>query len=73
MDDMHAITAAGLRKQFGSTIAVAGVDLQVYRALYATLEGRYTKSSAKLSSDFVDFDPIDLSGFKLSAGFNLVF
>ena len=53
--------------------ALAGVDLQVYRALYATLEGRYTKSSAKLSSDFVDFDPIDLSGFKLSAGFNLVF
>jgi hypothetical protein len=53
--------------------AFAGVDLQVYRALYATIEGRYTKSSAKLSSDFVDFDPIDLSGFKLSAGFNLVF
>ena len=53
--------------------AFAGVDLQVYRSLYATVEGRYTKSSAKLSSDFVDFDPIDLSGFKLSAGFNLVF
>ena len=53
--------------------AFAGVDLQVYRALYATVEGRYTKSSAKLSSDFIDFDPIDLSGFKLSAGINLVF
>lgn len=53
--------------------ALAGVDVQVYRAFSTTLEGRYTKGSAKLSSDFVDFDPIDLSGFKLSAGFNLVF
>jgi hypothetical protein len=53
--------------------AFAGVDLQVYRALYATVEGRYTKSSAKLSPDFIDFDPIDLSGFRVSAGFNLVF
>ena len=51
----------------------AGVDLHVYRALYATIEGRYTKSSARLSPDFVDFDPIDLSGFKLAAGINLVF
>jgi hypothetical protein len=56
-----------------SAHAFAGVDLQVYRALYATVEGRYTKSSAALSSDFVDFDPIDLSGFKVSAGINLVF
>lgn len=53
--------------------AFAGVDVQVYRALYTTIEGRYTKSSAKLGSDFVDFDPIDLSGFKVSAGFNVVF
>jgi hypothetical protein len=53
--------------------AFAGVDLQVYRTLYASIEGRYTKSSAKLSSDFIDFDPIDLSGFKVSAGINLVF
>ena len=56
-----------------SAHAFAGVDVQVYRALFATIEGRYTKSSAKLSSDFIDFDPIDLSGFKVSAGLNLVF
>ena len=53
--------------------ALAGVDLQIYRALYTTIEGRYTKSSARLSPDFIDFDPIDLSGFKISAGINLVF
>ena len=50
-----------------------GVDVQLYRGLYASVEGRYTKASGKLSNDFIDFDPIDLSGFRLSAGINLVF
>jgi len=53
--------------------AFSGVDVQVYRSLYATIEGRYTKASAKLSTDFIGFDPIDLSGFKVSAGINLLF
>jgi len=56
-----------------SAHAFGGVDVHLYRALYATVEGRYTKASAKLGRDFIDFDPIDLSGFKLSAGVNLVF
>lgn len=50
-----------------------GVDLQVYRGLYATVQGRFTKASGTLSSDFIDFDPIDLSGFRMSAGVNFVF
>ena len=50
-----------------------GVDVKLFRALYGTIEGRYTKASGDLSSDFVDFDPIDLSGFRLSAGINLIF
>lgn len=50
-----------------------GVDIQLFRGLYGTIEGRYTKASAKLSEDFVDFDPIDLSGFQISAGVNVVF
>jgi hypothetical protein len=53
--------------------AFGGVDIQLYRGLYGTIEGRYTKASAKLSSDFIDFDPIDLSGLRLSAGINLMF
>ena len=51
----------------------SGVDVQLYKALYVTVQGRYTTGSAKLSSDFVDFDPIDLSGFRTSAGINLIF
>ena len=50
-----------------------GVDLQIYRGLYGTVQGRYTKAAGKLASDFIDFDPIDLSGFRLSAGINVLF
>jgi hypothetical protein len=53
--------------------AFGGVDVQIYRALYGTLEGRYTKAAGKLGRDFIDFDPIDLSGFRVSAGVNLLF
>ncbi len=56
-----------------SAHAFVGVDVQLYRSLYATVEGRYTKSSATLGPDFIDFDPIDLSGFRLSTGINVVF
>lgn len=50
-----------------------GVDVHLYRALYGTVQGRYTKAAGQLGSDFVDFDPIDLSGFRLSAGINVLF
>ena len=56
-----------------SAHALGGVDVQIYRALYGTVEGRYTKAAGKLGRDFIDFDPIDLSGFRLSAGINLLF
>jgi len=50
-----------------------GVDVQLFRGLYCTAQGRYTKAKGTLSSDFIDFDPIDLSGFRVSAGINLLF
>jgi hypothetical protein len=50
-----------------------GVDVKLYRALYGTVQGRYTKSAGKLGADFIDFDPIDLSGFRVSAGINVLF
>ena len=53
--------------------AFGGVDVQLYRGLYATVQGRYTKASGKLGSDFIDFDPLDLSGFRMSAGINVLF
>ena len=50
-----------------------GVDIKLYRALFATMEGRYSYAHAKLGSDFVGFDPIDLSGFRISAGINVLY
>jgi hypothetical protein len=53
--------------------AFGGVDVQVYRRLLLSFEGRYLWSSGTLSEDFVAFEPIDLSGFRLSAGIMLLF
>jgi hypothetical protein len=52
---------------------LGGVDLQIYRGLYGTVQGRYVLAAGELTSDFIDFDPIDLAGFRLSAGINVLF
>lgn len=56
-----------------SAHVLAGADLRVYRRLYVSGEARYTWSSAPLSADFVDFEPIDLAGARLGASLKLVF
>ena len=50
-----------------------GADLQLYRQLFLELEGRYLWSSGELGSDFIDFDPIDLAGFRATAGVSVLF
>lgn len=50
-----------------------GTDIHVYRRLSVSLEGRYIWASARLGPDFVDFQPIDLAGFRMSAGINLLY
>ncbi len=50
-----------------------GTDVQVFRRMVVSVEGRYTWSHANLDQDFIDFDPIDLGGFKFGAGFHFVF
>jgi hypothetical protein len=56
-----------------SVHALAGADVRVFRKLYLTVEGRHTWSTATLSTDFVDFDPIDLAGFRLGGGLRVAF
>ena len=56
-----------------SLYVFGGTDVKLYRALFATFEGRYSYARGKLSTDFVDFDPIDLSGFRISAGINVLY
>jgi hypothetical protein len=50
-----------------------GTDLRLYRALFLTFEGKYVWAKAKLGTDFIDFDPIDLGGFRVSTGINVLF
>jgi len=45
----------------------------VLKRVYVTLDGRYQWSKATLGNDWVDFDPIDLAGFKLAAGASIIF
>lgn len=50
-----------------------GVDLRVWRNMYATIDGRFLWARGDLGRDWIDFDPIDLTGTRLSAGINFVF
>ena len=50
-----------------------GTDVHLYRIVFLTAEGRYVWANAKIGRDFVDFDPIDLAGFRLSTGIHLLF
>ncbi len=56
-----------------SGFALGGADIHVLRRVFMSVEGRYTWSSAKLDRDFIDFDPIDLKGFRFGAGFHYAF
>jgi hypothetical protein len=50
-----------------------GVDVQVYRHLYLSLEGRYSWAAGTLKQKFVGFAPIDLAGLRCGAGFHVLF
>lgn len=50
-----------------------GADIRMYKRLFFTLEGRYVWASGTLDGDFVGFAPLDLSGFRASAGINVLF
>src|SRR5215470_17640482 len=50
-----------------------GADLHIWRMFFLSVGARYTWGHAKLSSDFVGFDGIDLSGFRSSTGITIVF
>jgi opacity protein-like surface antigen len=53
--------------------AFGGTDVQLYRRLMLSLEGRYTWKKADLSADYVGYEPIDLGGFRLGAGIHFSF
>ncbi len=50
-----------------------GTDIQLYKRMFLSLEGRYVWAKAKLGADFIDFDPMDLGGFRFGAGVHVMF
>jgi hypothetical protein len=52
---------------------MGGTDIQVLRHLVLSFEARYSWQHADLGSDFVDFEPIDLGGFRFGAGIHFAF
>ena len=55
-----------------SAHVLGGVDVRVLRRAYVTFDARYIWASGDLGTDWIDFDPVDLSGFRASAGFNFM-
>lgn len=53
--------------------AFGGTDIQLYRRLVLSVEGRYTWKAADLSADYIDYQPIDLGGFRFGAGIHFAF
>ena len=50
-----------------------GADVHVFKRLYVTVDGRYFWAAADLGRDWIDFEPIDLAGFRLSGGVSFNF
>jgi len=48
----------------------AGIDIRLYGSAYLTLDIRHSWASHEMEGDFVGFEPIDLSGLLLTAGFS---
>ena len=51
----------------------AGADIKLYKRLYLTVEARYQWAKGDLGADWINFDPIDLSGLHVGSGINFVF
>ena len=56
-----------------STHVFGGVDIKMTRRLLLSTEVRYLWADAAMSLDFVDFDPVDLSGLRVTGGIQLLF
>jgi hypothetical protein len=47
--------------------------VRIYKRMVLSIEGRYTWKHADLDNDFIDFEPIDLGGFRFGAGIHIAF
>lgn len=52
---------------------LGGVDLKLLPRLFLNFDARYLWAAGDLGSNWIDFDPIDLTGLRLAAGINVTF
>jgi hypothetical protein len=50
-----------------------GVGIQIVRRLYLTVDARYQWAEADLNGTWINFEPLDLTGVRLSTGINVLF
>jgi hypothetical protein len=50
-----------------------GMDIKLSPRFYLAIEASYAWAESDMGEDFVDFDPIDLAGFQVTAGLQIVF
>jgi hypothetical protein len=50
-----------------------GADIKIHRRVYLTVEARYLWAAGDLGSEWIDFDPLDLAGRRLSTGVTFPF
>ncbi len=72
--DHHIFTDTFRSEGWAPTFHVlGGTDIRVARHFLLSLEGKYSWQHADLSQDFIDFEPIDLGGFRFGAGIHFAF
>jgi hypothetical protein len=72
--DDHIFTDIFRSGGWAPTVHVmGGTDIRVHRHILMSFEGKYSWAHADLDSDFIDFDPIDLGGFRFGAGIHFAF
>lgn len=72
--DLSIFTGAFRSKGWGVEGHVfGGAEVNLGPRWCLALEGRYVWAHAGLGDDFVDFDPIDLSGLRITGGINVRF
>jgi opacity protein-like surface antigen len=70
----HIFTDTLTSKGWAPTAHIlGGTDIQVSRHLILSLEGRYSWQHADLTTDFSNFQPIDLGGIRFGAGIHLAY
>jgi hypothetical protein len=50
-----------------------GADVKLHRRVYLTMEARYQWTTGDLGTEWIDFEPIDLSGLQVGTGINFIF